>query len=99
MEPTLGSVLSFTPVSPGWTAVMTDGEKAWQEPLIGWAVVVVWTAYGETNEDETSKGTKQFQTEIQPLTMTVEMTAELPLLREGIEFQSLVMPGQVVLSS
>lgn len=95
MEPVLGSVLQFTAVSPGWLAVLSDGENEWQEPIIGWAVVVIWTAYQDDNEEESTKGTKQFQTEVQPLTLTRDGQMETPVFRDNVELVTIAIPGMV----
>lgn len=98
MEPTIGSVLHFAPAQPGFLANLAneDGDT-WQEPIIGWGCVVVWAAYSEDNEDEKSKGTKQFQTEVQPFTLTDEGQIEPLVMREGLILESVGMPGMVAL--
>lgn len=95
VEPLVGSILQFTPAGPGWVAVVGDGTKQWSEPVVGWAVVVIWTAYGEENEDENTKGTQQFQTEVQPVTLNEDGEIEVIIMRDDIELISLAMPGQV----
>lgn len=97
MEPLLGSVLQFSPATPGWMIAVTDGETEWAEPLVGWAVVVIWTAWQKDNEEEGTQGTKQFQTELQPVSITKTGEVEPLIMREGIEFVSVAMPGQVPL--
>lgn len=100
MEPTVGSVLHFTPESRGWVATVTDDEgNEWQEPVVGWAVVVIWAAYSAENEDEATKSTKQFQTEVQPMTLTEDGTIEVPMFREGVTLGALAMPGMVQVRS
>lgn len=96
MEPTVGSVLHFTPESRGWVANLQDDDgNEWQEPVVGWAVVVIWAAYAAENEDESTKATKQFQTEVQPMTLTEDGTIEVPMFREGVTLGTLAMPGMV----
>lgn len=99
MEPMLGSVMQYTPGAPGWIAILTDGESRWQEPVVGWATVVIWTAYNDEDpeQDEKTKGTKQFQTEVQPMTLSSDGQLEVPLFREGVDLLTLAMPGQVIL--
>lgn len=98
VEPILGSVLQFTPVAPGWTAVLVDEDGTpTHEPIVGWVVVVIWAAYSEDNEDETTKGTKQFQTEVQPLTLAADGSIEPVIMRDGLELHQVLMPGMVPL--
>lgn len=101
--PIVGSVLQFTPESRGWYANLTDDSGAcWEEPIVGWAVVVNWTDYDdssdgsddEDNEDNGKAGTGQYQTEIQPVTLGESGTMEIPLLRE-VTLVGLAMPGMV----
>lgn len=100
MEPVVGSVLHFTPATPGWVANLTDDEgSAWQEPIVGWGCVVVWTAYAAENEDVDTKGTKQFQTEVQAITLLEDGTIEPLVMRDGITLAGLVMPGMVLVPS
>lgn len=99
MEPVVGSVLHFTPCT-GWVANLQDDDdenSGWQEPVIGWACVVTWTAWSEENEDEKTKGTKQFQTELQPVTLSEDGMIEPLVMREDVTLTGLVMPGMVLI--
>ena len=98
MEPVIGSVLHFAPATPGYLASFEneDGD-AWQEPVIGWACVVVWAAYSSDNEDVETKGTKQFQTELQPITLTEDGQLEPLVMREGLSLTNIGLPGMVAL--
>jgi hypothetical protein len=96
MQPTVGSVLHFAPSPPGWLANLADENgKVWQEPVIGWACVVIWAAYASENEDPDTKGTNQFQTEVQPVTLASDGTMEPVVFRDGVTLFSLAMPGMV----
>jgi hypothetical protein len=97
MEPVIGSVLHFSPAMPGYLANLEneDGE-AWIEPIIGWACVVVWAAYSPDNEDVETKGTKQFQTEIQPITLADDGQLEPIVMREGVSLVAVGLPGMVL---
>lgn len=102
MQPVVGSVLHFVPAATGWVAnLQADGEdedKIWQEPVIGWVCVVTWTAWSPENEDEATKGTQQFQTEVQPITMMEDGQIETLVMREDVTLVGLVMPGQVLIA-
>ena len=63
--------------------------------VIGWACVVIWAAYSSDNEDPETKGTNQFQTEVQPVTLANDGTMEPVVFREGVTLFSLAMPGMV----
>jgi hypothetical protein len=95
MEPIVGSVLHFTPaVGSGWLAQLTNEEgKTWNEPILGWGVVVVWAAYAKDNEDEETKGTSQFQTEVQPICLAEDGSIEPLLFRAGVELQGVTRIG------
>lgn len=100
MEPVVGSVLHFTPETRGWIANLSgDDGESWQEPVVGWAVVVIWAAYSPDNEDPATKETKQFQTEVQPVTLTEAGSMEPLVFRDGVSLDSLAMPGMVRLAS
>ena len=100
MEPVVGSVLHFAPAGAGWLANFIDeNDNVWQEPVVGWGCVVVWTAWAAENEDVETKGTKQFQTEVQAVTLLEDGTIEPLVMRDGVTLSSLVMPGMVLLSS
>ena len=72
-----------------------ENGKVWQEPVIGWACVVIWAAYASENEDPDTKGTNQFQTEVQPVTLASDGTMEPVVFRDGVTLFSLAMPGMV----
>jgi hypothetical protein len=98
MEPVVGSVLHFAPAATGFLATLSneDGDT-WQEPIVGWGCVVVWAAYSEDNEDEATKGSKQFQTEVQPITLTEDGQLEPLVMREGLTLEGVGLPGMVAL--
>lgn len=98
MDPIVGSVLQFVDAPPGWSAVFaTEDEDAtlWEEPIVGWGVLVIWTSDSDEETPETTTAKRQYQTEVQPLTVNQEGAAEFPLLRENAVLQALLQPGQV----
>ena len=98
MEPVVGSVLHFSPAGSGWVAnLQDDDDNVWQEPVVGWGCVVVWAAYAAENEDVETKGTKQFQTELQPIMLLEDGSMEPLVMRDGITLTGLVMPGMVLM--
>jgi hypothetical protein len=98
MEPVVGSVLHFSPAAPGFLANLeSEDGSSWQEPIIGWGCVVVWAAYSSDNEDVETKGTKQFQTELQPITLTEDGQLEPLVMREGLVLVGVGLPGMVAL--
>lgn len=98
MEPVIGSVLHFAPAVPGYLAHLSQegSNDGWIEPIVGWGCVVVWAAYSPDNEDVETKGTKQFQTELQPITLTDDGQLEPLVMREGVELTAVGMPGMVL---
>lgn len=92
--PVVGSVLQFTSAPRGWVARLTnEAGDTWDEPVVGWAVVVTWTAYSsevepakdEGNSPPKPDGDPRFQTEVQPMTLTDSGAMELIMFREGVE--------------
>ena len=65
MKHTIGSVLQFTPAPPGGEVTITfpKDKTPLDYPLIGWAIVVVWS--GEP--DTTDQGEQE--TRLEPVTL------------------------------
>lgn len=94
MRPTEGSILQYTVDNGRWIAELSneDGDE-WYEPVVGWAVVVTWTAYGPNAEPRQDGDESEFQTDVQPMMFTRDSTTELMLFREGVTLESLINPG------
>lgn len=97
MEPVVGSILQVMPSQPGWSALFAspDDEKTpWEEAIVGWAVVVIWTT-DETPKDEEPKSEhRQYQTEVQPMTCSQEGIVEVPCMRDVVQL-AVLQPGQI----
>jgi hypothetical protein len=96
VRPTVGSVLHFAPDSSGWLARLSNEHgDDWEEPIVGWAVVVIWVAYVPDADDENPRpegDESEFQTELQPVLFT-DQGVELMIFRDGVTLEGLVKPG------
>lgn len=83
MKHTIGSVLQFTPAAPFGTVKLTfvDPKETEDIPLLGWAIVVRWNNFDETDND-TDAGEQE--TDIEP----VFLIDGLPTTPTGLRLQT-----------
>lgn len=94
MRPTEGSILQYTVDNSRWIAQLSDEDgDEWYEPVVGWAVVVTWTAYGPNPDARQDGDESEFQTDVQPMMFTRDNTTELMLFRENVTLEALINPG------
>lgn len=97
MEPIVGSVLQVMPALPGWSvlfALESDEKTVWEEPVIAWAVVVIWTT-PDAAEGEPEPKRREYQTEVQPYTIGQDGVTDVPCMREGVVQLAVLQAGQI----
>lgn len=79
MRYTEGSILQYTPQTDTWLVEFKTDDQTWEVPVIGWAVVVVFTDW-----DEHGNELDEMQTHIEPVLLD-EIDATPALLREYLD--------------
>lgn len=92
----LGSVLSMSPVEPGWRALYVLPEEKDKlvevRPVLGWGIVV--TNVAESSEDNAAETEIAVETRVQPLVLEDDMVCQPCRNWDNYEFAGLAGPGE-----